>query len=789
MTSHARFGARGPQLTVARVDWTYSAEPGLYWATPAPTSVLGAGPRSDDVAVDLADGAHTVRRNHDAEVDALDDLLTTRLRPLQAEALQWRAPELAREAHAPGEPLWTLLQEEHFGDLWSEHLPRLQAKGWHIVVRPGFAHQTTPVTAWKLAVDRCSLTSPSPVLARLAQPWGQGSWRVSLGIEVDGQTLDAAPLIADLIQRDKRWLHAADMAAIDDRATIVLKVPGGQRVQTPAAPIKAVVAAMLDLLTDARRQGGPWLLSEWDAARMEALRENLSTSQRQCAAAAGQWAFQCHAGLVALAARLKAAGTPSSCPEPAGLGIALRTYQRQGVAWLQYLREHQLAGILADDMGLGKTAQALAHLLIEKQAGRLDIPALIVMPTSLVFNWLAEAARIAPDLCVIALQGPGRHAEMARMSGADVVLTTYPLLWRDIEALAAQPFHTVILDEAQTVKNAASKGAAAVRRLQTRHRVCLTGTPLENHLGELWAQFDFLMPGFLGDQRTFQRLWRDPIEKNGETLRAQLLARRLRPFILRRRKVDVAHELPPKTEAVQLLRLEGRQKALYESVRVAADEMVRRALRRQGFEGAHIAVLDALLKLRQVCCDPWLLQGRAMPRGMERAKLEWLRDMLPALIEDGRRVLVFSQFTQMLDLIAEALDASAVPYVTLTGDTAPARRGEVVGQFQRQEVPLMLISLKAGGLGLNLTAADTVVHTDPWWNPAAAQQAEDRAHRMGQEQPVTVYKLLIAGSIEERIQALQARKSALAEGVLGHDTVRSPKFTEADLQALLAPLS
>ncbi len=338
------------------------------------------------------------------------------------------------------------------------------------------------------------------------------------------------------------------------------------------------------------------------------------------------------------------------------------------------------------------------------------------------------------------------------------------------------------------VKNAASRAAAALRRLQSRHRLCVTGTPLENHLGELWAHFDFLMPGFLGDARSFARHWRKPIETNGETLRAQLLAQRVRPFILRRRKQDVAAELPPKTEVVRRVRLEGQQRALYESVRVAADEQVRRVLERRSFAGAQIAILDALLKLRQVCCDPRLVKGVATPAALERAKMTLLRGMLAELVDEGRRVLVFSQFTEMLALVEAELSELALPHLSLTGATAVRSRGAIVQRFQAKEVPILLLSLKAGGVGLNLPAADTVIHLDPWWNPAVEQQATDRAHRIGQDQPVFVYKLVVEGSIEERMLALQARKAALAEGVLGHDAAAAPKFSAEDLQGLLAPL-
>jgi SNF2 family DNA or RNA helicase len=370
----------------------------------------------------------------------------------------------------------------------------------------------------------------------------------------------------------------------------------------------------------------------------------------------------------------------------------------------------------------------------------------------------------------------------------DVVLTTYPLLWRDIEALAAQHFHLVILDEAQMVKNAGSRSARALRRLQTRHSLCLTGTPMENHLGELWAQFDWLMPGFLGDARHFAVQWRKPIEENGETLRAALLAQRVRPFILRRRKQDVASELPPRTEVIQRVRLQGRQLELYESVRVAVDVQVRRVLQRKSFNGAQITILDALLKLRQVCCDPHLVKGSKAGPTMARAKLEMLLDMLPKLVEQGRRVLVFSQFTELLDLIAEQLLILALPFLSLTGKTATQERGKVVQRFQAQEVPVLLVSLKAGGLGLNLTAADTVIHMDPWWNPAVEEQAIARAHRIGQRRPVHVYKLVVQGSIEERMLELQARKLALTNSVLGHDALGALKFDAVDLAALLAPL-
>lgn len=789
------FGPRGGSVTVARIDWTYATADGTLHTVPAPATILNRRPSSARFLED-EQGRVILRRDLDAEADALDRVWSIGLLPLPPESLQWRASEAMPVPPSP----WTLVQEDFFDDFWADQLPVLQAEGWSVTVLPGFAHESVQVDAWHLVVNpttgevtgkevAATMRGRSPALAALYQTTHEGSWLLSLGIEIDGKVLDLVPMLAHLLQHDARWMDAGKLAAIDDDALVRLRAPGGKRIDAPAAPLKAIVANMLELLNDPRRNEGPLPMSAWDAQRVEAMAERLRLSQAERAGDAGAWQLQGHAGLRTLAQRLDKAGAPQPVDPPEGLGVTLRPYQRHGLAWLQYLRAQQLAGILADDMGLGKTAQALAHVLLEKQSGRLDCPALVVLPTSLVFNWQAEAKRMTPALRVLTLQGVDRATEFARIADHDLVLTTYPLLWRDIARLAAQPFHLLILDEAQTVKNAASRSAAAVRRLQARHRLCITGTPLENHLGELWTQFDFLMPGFLGDLRSFNRLWRKPIEVNGETARAQLLARRVRPFILRRRKDDVATELPARIDIVKRVQLQGRQRDLYESVRVASDEQVRRVLQRKGFAGGQITILDALLKLRQVCCDPYLLKGMVPAADMERAKLEALRDMLPALVAEGRRMLVFSQFTEMLHLIETELRHLHLSWLALTGETPPAERGAVVTRFQARQVPILLISLKAGGVGLNLTAADTVIHMDPWWNPAVEEQATARAHRIGQERTVFVYKLVVEGSIEERILALQDRKAILAEGVLGRDMEQAPKFSSEDLQGLLAPLS
>ncbi|MBV7454907.1 DEAD/DEAH box helicase [Acidovorax sp. sif1233] len=805
-----KMGPRGDSVTLAQIDWTYRTDdtlPGaIAWQTPAPTSILNSRPAPLQDLYDTGGPVVRMQRDVAAESDAMDLVWDLGLLPVDARSLQWRN----RDAAASLGPLWTLAQEAFFGDFWAEQIPQLRARGWSVVVQPGFAHESVPVLRWKLhiAPDTGELLGKEvdgplgprerPV-QKLQLPEREGAWLLSLGIEIDDETLDLAPMLADLLRRDARWLNARQMAAIDDIAIISLRAPGGKRIDAPAGPLKAIVGAMIDLLTDPtrnqRKDGDPLHLGAWEARRIEALRAGLVLAHRVGTVNGwnNDWQLQGDLGLAQLARRLRTIGTPQPVAAPQGLQVQLRPYQLEGLAWLQYLRAQGLGGILADDMGLGKTAQALAHVLAEKEAGRLTRPALVVLPTSLLFNWQAEAARMAPGLRVLALHGASRGQRYLQMADHDLVLTTYPLLWRDVEALAAQPFHLLILDEAQMVKNAGSRSARALRQLQAPHLLCLTGTPLENHLGELWAQFDFLMPGFLGDVRSFNARWRKPIEENGETLRAQLLSQRVRPFILRRRKQDVATELPPRTEVIQRVQLQGKQRELYEAVRTTADKQVRRALERQSFDGAQITILDALLKLRQVCCDPRLVKGTTKTaQTMERAKLELLADMLPALVDEGRRVLVFSQFTEMLALAAELLDTLALPYLTLTGQTPPRQRGAVVRRFQARDAtsaPILLVSLKAGGLGLNLTAADTVIHLDPWWNPAVEEQATARAHRIGQDQPVFVYKLVVEGSIEERMLELQARKAALAQGVLGHDAEGAVKFSEADLHALLAPLT
>lgn len=639
-----------------------------------------------------------------------------------------------------------------------EHdVPRMQEQGWRI--EHSFTSRYTPVIDIDDIDGQVSET-------------GDGWFDIEMGIRIGDRKVRLEPLLAELFLRDPRWLDG-QLETIADEEKIELKTEQHERLRMRAERLKPLVRILIDLFDQLGANG--LRVSRFDAARLEALYDT------------GRWQFHGDDSVRALAQKLRDAAGVHLVAVPTSLQAQLRPYQHQGVSWMQFLRTHNLSGVLADDMGLGKTLQALAHILIEKEAGRLDLPAIIVLPTSLVHNWLQEAARFTPTLRVLNLHGGSRKERFDEIAAHDVVLTTYSLLWRDIKVINAHEYHLLILDEAQVVKNATTKASDAIRNIRVRHRLCLTGTPLENHLGELWSLFDFLLPGFLGSPKDFAQRWRVPIEKGRDGVRSKLLARRIKPFMLRRSKDEVARDLPAKTIIVRDVEIEGAQRDLYETVRSAMQSKVRDAIAAQGLNRSQIVLLDALLKLRQVCCDPRLVKLTQADKVKESAKLEMLMEMLPELIAEGRRILLFSQFTSMLDLIAEAVQKCDIDYVSLRGDTVD--RVTPITRFQNGEVPLFLISLKAGGVGLNLTAADTVIHYDPWWNPAVENQATDRAHRLGQDKPVFVYKLIVAGSIEEKIMQLQQNKATLARSILSEDTADALKFSDEDLEALFAPIS
>jgi superfamily II DNA or RNA helicase len=472
-------------------------------------------------------------------------------------------------------------------------------------------------------------------------------------------------------------------------------------------------------------------------------------------------------------------------PLPEAFQASLRDYQQHGLDWLQALRACGFGGVLADDMGLGKTVQALAHLMVEKQAGRMVQPSLIIAPLSLVGNWLAEAHRFAPTLKVLIYHGVDRQAHV--FEDYDVVISTYGLVQRDKAIFLKQNFYYLILDEAQWIKNARAQTTLMVQQIQASFRLCLSGTPFENHLGELWSLFNFIMPGVLVERSRFKTYFQDPIEKQGDVKKKEVLMKRVQPFLLRRTKQQVAQELPEKTIMVRNVRLVDTQRDLYELIRLSMEKRVRDSIAQYGLVKSHMVFLDALLKLRQVCCDPRLLSLPIAKRAHGvSAKLESLMELLETLVEEGRRILLFSQFTSMLAIIEEAVKAKGYPYLKLTGQTR--NRQAIVDEFQESTVPLFLMSLKAGGVGLNLTKADTVIHYDPWWNPAVEDQATDRTHRLGQLNPVFVYRLVAEGTVEEAMMLMQSKKRALFEGVLSDQQLSGTKLTEEDLSLFFQPL-
>jgi SNF2 family DNA or RNA helicase len=585
------------------------------------------------------------------------------------------------------------------------------------------------------------------------------------------------PILVNLIRRFPQQMDLSQLRNAPPGHVVFARIDNGALLPMPVERLIPILETLTELYDTTVMSDDRLRLPAVQAAQLTALESSLG---QQLAWTGGE-------RLRELGRKLGEFQGVRDVTPPAGLQTSLRAYQQQGLNWLQFLREYRLGGLLADDMGLGKTVQTLAHLLLEKESGRMDRPSLVIAPTSLMVNWRMEAQRFAPALRVLVLQGTERKQRFEDLAGHDVVLTTYPLLPRDREILLAQEYHLLILDEAQVIKNPKTMASQIVRELHARHRLCLTGTPMENHLGELWSLLHFLMPGLLGDEKRFRRLFRIPIEKHGDEERRAGLTRRIAPFLLRRSKQDVAKELPAKTEIVRSVELGSAQRDLYESLRLAMHSKIQEEIGRKGMARSHIIILDALLKLRQVCCDPRLVKLDSARRVKNSAKLELLMEMLPELIEEGRRILLFSQFTSMLALIETELDRFKLPYVKLTGDTQD--RATPVQRFQSGAVPLFLISLKAGGTGLNLTAADTVIHYDPWWNPAVETQATDRAHRLGQEKPVFVYKLLTAGTVEEKILAMQARKKALAESLFDATGERSPALTIDDLNALFEPLA
>ncbi|MFI4962917.1 MAG: SNF2-related protein [Legionellales bacterium] len=658
--------------------------------------------------------------------------------------------------------VWVLNAVRESADLdflYTRVVPSLKSKGWKVE----FA---SPMYQELVSADDVEWFSE-------LQESTTDFFSYQLGILVEGRTVSIVPLVADLIQR----YSGTDLDSLSDSECVTLPLADGRALRLEMGRIKPLVRLLL--------QFGLRSINEQDQLQINKY-QLILMQEAELAIAATKSRWQ---GAENLRNELMQLLTITSIPEvpiPSGLQANLRDYQHYGLNWLQFLRTSSFSGVLADDMGLGKTVQTLAHLQYEKEQGRLQNATLIIAPTSLVGNWLAEAKRFTPELTVLVYHGSERHQD--NFDDYDVVVSTYGLIHRDKEKFVEYLFYYLILDEAQFIKNARTKTTQIIQQLKASHRLCLTGTPLENHLGELWSLFHFLMPGLLGDAKQFRNWFRTPIEKYADLDRRELLARRVKPFMLRRTKNQVASELPPKTEMTRIIEIEGPQRDLYEAIRMSMEKKVRDAIAKQGLGKSHILLLDALLKLRQVCCDPRLLSlPEATIAHGTSGKLETLMELLDNLVEEGRKVLVFSQFTSMLQLIEIELKARQYTYLKLTGQTQ--NRQALVETFQEGNTPIFLISLKAGGTGLNLTRADTVIHYDPWWNPAVEDQATDRTHRIGQENPVFVYKLITSGTVEEAILGMQERKRQLVNGILSSDASNTLSLSEADITQFFMPLT
>ncbi|MBU3004153.1 DEAD/DEAH box helicase [Paraglaciecola arctica] len=642
-------------------------------------------------------------------------------------------------------------------------LPQLKKQGWQVEYDASFHYQ--------------ELSTDSVFEANVEQEQGHDFFSLGLNLNIDGKSVAAFPILLSALEQIPKEILLNDDSYTDSEDSVFVELSAGKFIALSYQSIRPLLKQFVELYI-------PGALQDDDTMRLSRFQSHQTLSELDNQGIVTQGANR----LRHLAEKLRDFDAIQTATVPQSLQAELREYQHQGLNWLQFLREYELNGILADDMGLGKTIQALSHLLLEKEQGRLTAPCLIIAPTSVIFNWAKEIQKFTPDLSYIVINGVKRQEHFDKINEYDIVITSYPLLLKDSEIHQQHNYYYLILDEAHYIKNPKTKLYQEMLTLKAEHKLCLTGTPMENHLGEFWAQFNFLLPGFLAGYQQFTRLFKTPIEKHNDHERKTLLNQRIKPFILRRSKELIAKELPKKSTIIQTLKIDGKQAELYESVRLTMDSRLKEIIAAKGLQRSQIEILDALLKLRQVCNHPQLLSLPSAKTVQQSAKLEFLMETLPEMVDEGRKVLIFSQFTSMLALIEKELVASKIPHVKLTGSSQ--NRQQIVDKFQSGKVPVFLISLKAGGVGLNLTAADTVIHFDPWWNPAVENQATDRAYRIGQDKPVFVYKLIIENSIEEKILQIQEKKAALANALLSEEVSQGNlSLTDDILDTLLAPLS
>ena len=466
---------------------------------------------------------------------------------------------------------------------------------------------------------------------------------------------------------------------------------------------------------------------------------------------------------------------------PVNLQKTLRRYQKTGYRWLKTLSKYQMGGILADDMGLGKTLQVISVLLSEK--GQSNKSSLIVAPSSLIYNWESEIHKFAPGLTTMIIHGdPATRRQLIQdSSNVDIVITSYDLIRRDVESYHSQSFRYCILDEAHYIKNHTTLSAKAVKKVNSEIRFALTGTPIENSLSDLWSIFDFILPGYFGTYAQFRKKYEVPIMKQQNLNLLSRIHQQVAPFILRRLKKDVLKELPEKIETSMYCEMDKTQRDLYHAMVYEMKEQMNQEIQEQGIERSRIKILALLMRLRQICCDPSLYLENY--KG-ESAKLKLCLELVDECISTGHKVLIFSQFTSMLDILSKELTAKEIKHLMLTGSTKTNERLALTEQFNSDDTPVFLISLKAGGTGLNLTGADVVIHYDPWWNMSAQNQATDRAHRLGQEKTVQVFKLFVKNTIEEKIERLQQRKRDLTEAIVQEGETFITQLSSEELTAL-----
>ncbi|MEZ5496092.1 MAG: DEAD/DEAH box helicase [Gammaproteobacteria bacterium] len=659
-----------------------------------------------------------------------------------------------------------LLKEFHINDRYLDVdfrefvllLVALKHEGWQIEIHKSFKLKQVKANNW---------------YANVTSQDKQSNWfDLELGVMIDGQQVNILPFLVKAIKTGK--------FDINDHSDLSIKLEDGTNIGIQHHAVRQILSTLTELYDEkSLNKNNRLQFSSNQIIRLSQVQKSLEQNSETPLQWSDEFDFSSKSENLSKINQLQDINPPEN------LKASLRHYQLNGISWLQFLRENELGGILADDMGLGKTIQVLAHLLHEKNHKRLKKPCLIIVPTSLLSNWQDEINKFTPQLNTITLSGTNRHKFLKNIEQYDIVITSYGTFNRDVKKLKEYNFYYLILDEAQTIKNSKTQIAKAVSAISSDHRLCLTGTPIENHLGELWSLFNFLMPGFLGSLKQFETIYKIPIEKQSDTDRQADLRKRVEVFMLRRTKQQVAKELPAKTEIIQMISLLEEQTNLYESVRLSMSDAIRKAVN-QSNNSNKLLISNALLRLRQICCHPKLLNIDNITN--ESAKLRWLETVLPNMIEEGRKILLFSSFTKMLRIIKDFLDELKISSLTLTGSTPSNKRGQLIEEFQKGNTDVFLISLKAGGAGINLTRADTVIHFDPWWNPAAESQASDRSHRIGQKNNVFVYKLISKGTVEEKIHNLQKQKNALSQSIFDQKGNISQILNDANWQELFKPI-